>query len=175
MCPMARSAWHCALRITAAIKLLGLPGLRHVTKQFDCSPQLPAPSCQPSSNQVAIFSEINYQGDCQLLGDGSYPQSSYLGLVGDNNTKSILVGANLQAQLFTETNYAGRSEILRRNDSNLSDNLTASGTLSSIKVSARTPSAAAATLELSDTSILMNSISAVRYQFHSPLLGYPGG
>ena len=132
-----------ALRITdhRGNQTAGLPGLQHITKHYDCSPQQPPqPACQPALDEIAIFDEINYQGDCQILDSGNYPHGGYFGPVGDNNTSSILVGSSVQAELFTEINYQGRSEILRNNDANLSDNLTASGTLSSLKVSSRTSS-----------------------------------
>ncbi len=146
----------------------GLPGLTHITKQYDCLPQPTPPSCQPNSNQVAIFSGINYQDDCQILESGSYPDSSFFETIGDNGTTSVLVGSNVQIELFTEPNYQGRSEILRRDDSNLSDNLTASGTLSSIKISVQTTLAAPPTLELTNASIMKNSISVANTGFTAP-------
>jgi len=160
-----------ALRITdnRGNQTSGLPGLQHVIKHYDCSPELPpVPTCQPTSNQVAIFSDINYQGQCQILGNGSFPNSGYFSLVGEDNTRSVLVGANLQAQLFTEANYVGRSEILRGNDPNLSDNLTASGTLSSIKVSARTLLADVPTLDAPNVPLMNNMVLETNVEYTAP-------
>ena len=116
----------------------GLPGLQHVTKQYDCNPQPQPPACQPASNQVALFSEINYQGDCKILGTGNYPNATYFGTVGDDRTQSMLVGSSVQAQLFTEASYMGRTETLRANDANLGENPTSSDTLTSLKVGTHT-------------------------------------
>jgi hypothetical protein len=117
----------------------GLPGLQHVTKHYDCDPQLPPPpTCQPDADEIALFDEINYQGECQVLSSGSFPHAGYFSAVGDNNTYSVLVGSDVQAELFSEVNYQGRTEILQQNDANLSDNPTTSGTLSSLQVSTRT-------------------------------------
>jgi hypothetical protein len=115
----------------------GLPGLQHVIKHFDCLPQPPPPNCQPSANQVAIFTEIDYLGDCQILNIGNYANSTSFDPVGGNNTHSILVGSSVQAELFTGSNFSGRTEILQANDANLSDNPTGGGTLSSLRVSTR--------------------------------------
>ncbi|HBX68360.1 MAG TPA: hypothetical protein DEH25_02955 [Chloroflexi bacterium] len=116
----------------------GLPGLRHVTKHYDCNAQPIPNTCRPTSSQVALFSEINFQGVCQTLGLGDYASGSLFGPVGNDGTYSILVGSGVQAELFTDNNFTGRTETIRANDANLGENPTASGTLSSLKVSTRT-------------------------------------
>lgn len=123
----------------------GLPGLRHVTKQYDCPPQPPEPTCEPTSGEVAIFSEINYQGACQILSTGVYTNSSSFSNVGNNNTYAIMVGSTVQAELFTEENFAGRSEIIQADDSNLGENLVGNGTLSSLKINPQTATLATTT------------------------------
>lgn len=112
----------------------GLPGLRHVIKQYECPPQPPEPTCDPGSTAVAIFSEINYQGNCQILSTGIYTNSTYFSNVGNNNTYSLLVGSTVQAEIFTEDNFLGRNEILQADDPNLGENLVGSGSISSLRV-----------------------------------------
>jgi len=120
----------------------GLPGLTHFIKNFSCP--IPPPTCVPSANQVAIFSEKNYgmgmrdPGDCILLNIGNYSSPTYLGDVGDNNTVSIQVGSGVQATLFMDNNYQGRSETFITNDSNLQDNRIGNKTASSVKIQTRT-------------------------------------
>ncbi|MGD2156644.1 MAG: peptidoglycan DD-metalloendopeptidase family protein, partial [Anaerolineales bacterium] len=110
------------------------PGLRHFTKHYACNPVVLPPGCTPRSNEVALFSEVNYGGTCQILGEGSHRSGITLGAVGDNNTDSILIGDQVAATLFTEVNYSSRAESLTRSDANLNENLTGVNTLSSLKV-----------------------------------------
>ncbi len=121
----------------------GLPGLRHVTKQYECPPQPPGPTCAPTNTQVALFSQINYQGDCQILSTGVYTNSTFFGSVGNNNTRSIRVGSLVQAELFSDDNLSGRSETIRAHDSNLGENQVGSATTSSLRVNSRTVTLAA--------------------------------
>ncbi len=113
----------------------GLPGLRGVVKDYPCAP---TPACTPSADQVALFSEINYGGGCQLLGVGSYASGTAFGPAGDNNTASLLVGANVMATLYTAESFQGRRETLAGNDANLADNLIGTNSLSSMVVANRT-------------------------------------
>ena len=114
----------------------GLPGLRHVTKNYDCHPPTEPPACQPASDQIALFSEINYRGDCQTLGVGEYLDSTAFPEVGENNTRSLLVGPDVWVELFSEANFHGRSEIVLQDDPNLGENPVGNGTLSSLRVNA---------------------------------------
>ncbi|HIE58140.1 MAG TPA: M23 family metallopeptidase, partial [Anaerolineales bacterium] len=99
-----------------------LLGLRHVTKNHNCHPPTDPPACQPASNQIALFSEINYRGNCQTLDIGEYHDSTAFSTVGENNTRSILVGESVWANLFTEANFHGRGEIVLQDDANLGEN-----------------------------------------------------
>lgn len=112
----------------------GLPGLRHVLKDFACpSP----PSCEPAENQVAIFSNPDFSGECSLLGTGDHGPTS-LSIVGDNSTSSIKVGGGVWATLFANSNLTGRGETFFAGDRNLLDNLSGSEMLSSLQVASRT-------------------------------------
>ena len=137
----------------------GLPGLTHFIKNFTCPS--PPPTCVPSANQVALFSEKDYgtgmlqPGNCVLLGAGSYTTPSSLGNVGDDNTVSIQVGSNVQATLFMKNNLQGRAETFVANDSNLDDNRIGSKTTSSVLVQTRSTTSAKPTLvwPLADAAI----------------------
>jgi len=122
---------------------LGLPGLSHFTKDYSCTP--PPPACTPGDIQVALFTETDFMGDCLVFGIGNYPDSAYLGQLGNNNIESILVGSNVLATLFFNDNYAGRGDTFDHNDSSLSDNLLRDDQVSSFKVSARNQSPPAPT------------------------------
>ena len=112
----------------------GFPGLRGVVKEYDCPPP---PTCTPNADQVALFEEINYGGDCQILDTGIYLDPISFSSVGDNNTESILTGSNVMATIYTASNQQGRRETIARDDPNLSDNPTKENTLSSIIITSR--------------------------------------
>jgi murein DD-endopeptidase MepM/ murein hydrolase activator NlpD len=110
-----------------------LPGLRHFTKNFNC-PLPSSPACTPNNDQVALYAEPDFQGACATLGIGSYANAAALGNVSGDNTASIMVGANVQASLFSNDSYLGRAETLLTQDSNLSDNLVGANMVSSLIV-----------------------------------------
>jgi hypothetical protein len=110
----------------------GLPGLSHFIKDFSCDP-LP-PACQPSADQIAIFSTSDFWGDCTILRTGDYPGAGYFGSVDDNDIQSILVGENVLATLYDNENFNGRAETFPTNDANLAENLIGNDRTSSIKV-----------------------------------------
>jgi hypothetical protein len=122
-----------ALRLTdnQGNQTTGTPGLRHLVKKYTCPS---TPPCLPSANQVALFADLNFGGNCQILNIGSYPDSSFFNTVGDDQVESILVGQNVVANIFTETGYQGRRETLSANDANLSENRTRSNKLTSLIV-----------------------------------------
>ncbi len=115
----------------------GLPGLTHFINQSICPPPT---SCIPDNDQVALFSEPNYSGSCTLLGMGEYPTSSSLSPIGDDQVESILVGGNVLATLYSDSDYGGRGETFTSNDSNLNDNWIGANTTTSLVVKSRSTS-----------------------------------
>jgi hypothetical protein len=122
----------------------GLPGLTHFTKSFEC-PAAP-PACVPASNQVALFAGSDFQGQCIVLGAGSYTTAASLGALGENNTVSIQVGAQAQATLYLDTGLKARGETFIASDANLADNRIGSKSVSSVLVQTRGAAPAAPTL-----------------------------
>ncbi len=114
----------------------GLTGLIHFTKNFECP--IDQADCTPSDNQVALFSDRDYQGSCVVLNSGSYTTAAGFGVVGDNNVDSIKVGANVQATLFINANLANRGKSFFTSDSSLTDNLIGRNKASSMIVKLRT-------------------------------------
>ena len=118
------------IRDEAGNNALGSPGLRHFIKQFTCP--VPPPTCSPGNNQVALYADRDYSGDCVILGVGSYTSAS-LGPVGDNDAASIKIGSQVRATLFNDA-FQGRGETFTANDSSLEDNRIGSDMLSSLIV-----------------------------------------
>ncbi|TLN21555.1 M23 family metallopeptidase, partial [bacterium] len=117
---------------------------RTVTNRTFCIP--PPPACQPSANQVALYSGPNYSGACRLLGAGNYTSASAFYPVADNSLSSLLVGSNVQALLFEQDGLTERSETIAWNDPNLADNRLGDNMMSSLQVAARTLAIDAPTL-----------------------------
>ena len=113
----------------------GLPGLRHLVKQFDCG--VPLPACTPGPDQVALFSTTDFGGDCTLLGNGDHQGAAELGDLGSNNAASILTGDQVLATLYAKDDLSGRGETLTQNDSNLADNRIGADSVSAVRVRPR--------------------------------------
>ena len=112
----------------------GTPGMRRLVWQYEC-PQRTA-VCRPGTNQVAIYSEPDFQGDCIQLGTGTH-SSSVFGQVKDNDVESIQVGSGVWGTLFNGSQQ-GRGTTVWASDSNLSDNRIGSNFVSSLVVRSRT-------------------------------------
>ena len=113
---------------------LDLPGLRHVINAASCPSQPPA--CMPEYNEVALYSEPGFRGECQVFDTGEYSGSSSLREVGVKNTASIQVGSSVLATLYSEENYLQRNETFLSSDRNLSDNRIGDSQVASLKVMA---------------------------------------
>lgn len=117
-----------------------IAGLRTIINNAACNTQ-PAPTCNPSADQVALYTQKDYQGTCKLFGVGDYPSAAELGVIGDNNVESILVGANVRAILYDRTSsswdsttFPSRNEAFEANDPNLMDNRLSLNMASSMQV-----------------------------------------
>jgi len=104
-------------------------------KQYECPAEPPV--CTPSSNEVALYSDPGFQGKCQLLAVGDYPNMSELPKVSADQARSIQVGAAVTALLYPDANFAGAEEIFQDGDDNLGNNAIGSANAASVKVIAR--------------------------------------
>lgn len=154
-------------------------GNRHFTKNYDCSP--PPPSCNPDANQVALFVDANYSGQCVVKGIGQYSNPSSIGLPNDS-ISSVKVGGNVKAILCEHDNYQGTCETFTGDDANLTDNSIGNDRVSSAKVEPRAslPSppqllspANGSTFNEGDSITL--SWSATGNEYYGEISGGPGG
>lgn len=113
----------------------GYAGLTHVINQYNCEPTVPQPACTVEPDEVALFTNTNYQGTCQIYTIGNYPHAEDLGVLNGEIIRSLRTGAGVNLTLFSEENYTGRSESFYTSDRNLSDNLIANQKISSMKIS----------------------------------------
>ncbi|RMG91264.1 MAG: hypothetical protein D6706_18375, partial [Chloroflexi bacterium] len=90
-------------------------------------------NCNPGADQIALFVDGNYGGQCVVKGIGNYSNPGAIGLPNDS-ISSVKVGSNVQAILCRDDNYGGGCETFISNDSNLSDNSIGNDQVSSVKV-----------------------------------------
>lgn len=113
----------------------GMPGLTHITLAPVCSEV--REECTPATNQVALFSEKDYQGDCALLKAGSYLNPADYEPLDEDRLMSILIGSQVQATLYADTGLTGRAETLQKSDPSLGDNRIGKRAMSSLRVQTR--------------------------------------
>lgn len=92
--------------------------------------------CIPTADQVALFVDANYGGQCVVKGIGNYPNPAAIGLPNDS-ISSIKVGSNVQATLCEHDNYGGVCETFTGDDPYLGDNTIGDNRVSSVKVEPR--------------------------------------
>jgi hypothetical protein len=93
-------------------------------------------SCNPSADQVALYVDTDYRGQCVVKNLGSYVSPGAIGLPNDS-ISSVKVGSNVMLRLYEHDNYAGRASLFTGNDSNLGDNTIGNDSVSSMKVERR--------------------------------------
>jgi murein DD-endopeptidase MepM/ murein hydrolase activator NlpD len=112
-----------------------LMGETKLVKNYECPAQPPV--CVPANNEVALYSDPDFQGSCQLLKAGEYANLADLPLVGADKAQSIQVGSNVTALLYPEIDFAGVEEVFQDGDNNLGNNPIGSANAASAKVIAR--------------------------------------
>jgi hypothetical protein len=128
-------------------------GSREVANAWIIAPDaVPPPSCDPNADQVALFVDPDYGGQCVVKGVGEYLNPAAIGLPNDS-ISSLKVGGNVQATLCRDDNYGGGCETFTGDDSNLGDNSIGDNQASSVKVESRACSPGADQVALhADTS-----------------------
>lgn len=90
-------------------------------------------SCSPGTNQVALYVDSNYAGQCVVKGLGNYSNPGAIGLPNDS-ISSIKIGSGAKAVLCEHDNYGGTCETFTTSDSNLGDNAIGNDRVSSALV-----------------------------------------
>jgi spore coat protein U-like protein len=93
-------------------------------------------SCSPNADQIALFVDVNYSGQCVIKGVGTYTNPGAIGLPNDS-ISSIKVGGNVKATLCRDDNYGGGCETFTGDDSDLRGNSIGNDQVSSAKVETR--------------------------------------
>ena len=120
--------------------------VRQIIKNYNCganNPPPPSMMCEPSSNQIALYTDPDYRGACQRFDVSSTAYTSTkLGAIADNTVSSIQVGSGVQAILYDRSSDlnatpGGRIETFQNSDANLSDNRIGADTVSGLWVKSR--------------------------------------
>lgn len=106
-------------------------------RSFQVRPAQAEPSCNPNTDQVALFEHANYGGRCVVLGAGEYRDAGSMGFANDS-VSSIRVGSNVRAIVYEHANYGGRNETFTGDDTILTDNAVGNDSISSARVERRT-------------------------------------
>jgi hypothetical protein len=92
--------------------------------------------CTPNADQVALFVDGNFGGQCVVKGIGSYSNPAAIGLPNDA-ISSVRVGGNVRLTVYQHDNYAGNSSSFTGDDGNLGDNNIGNDSVSSARVESR--------------------------------------
>jgi hypothetical protein len=95
-------------------------GLTELTKTYSCP--LDPPVCTPAENQVALTSEIGFQGSCQLLDIGKFADLGALDTPMGDLVSSVQLGSGVSLLLYPDADYAGTMDFYQASDPNLDDN-----------------------------------------------------
>ncbi len=93
----------------------------------------PPPTCNPNADQIALFVDPNYGGQCVVKGVGDYPNPAAIGLPNDS-ISSLRVGSNVRAMLCRDDDYGGGCETFSGDDPDLGDNSIGDNQVSSVRV-----------------------------------------
>lgn len=118
-----------------------LQGTRLLEMAYDCTPPTPTPTitptpvvCYPDDNQVAIYPEANFTGNCVTLDKGDYAALEGINPLGNNKVESVKVGANLMVLAYDTLGFGGNRLVLMDSASDLAGQTGAVDWLKSFKV-----------------------------------------
>lgn len=96
----------------------------------------PTASCSPGPNEVALFVDSFFRGQCVVKGIGLYPHSEDIGLPNDS-ISSIKVGSQVKALLCQQADFRGTCQLFTSSVAQLSKEMIGHDNVSSVKVQPR--------------------------------------
>jgi murein DD-endopeptidase MepM/ murein hydrolase activator NlpD len=97
----------------------GLPGMITLRKQYACP--APPPLCEASDNQVAVFDQPDFGGDCRVLEIGDYSGPYLADTYPLSSIASIQVDDGVYLEMYENRNQADASYILTKSAMNLAE------------------------------------------------------
>lgn len=90
-------------------------------------------SCIPGPNQIALYSQAAFIGDCSVLGIGDYLDSSEIG-IGNDSVSSVRLGSGVQAMLCRHDGFGEPCERAEQDISHLRDHRLGDDAISSVRI-----------------------------------------
>jgi len=94
--------------------------------------------CIPGSNQVALYPENNYGGNCVTLGMGDYATLAGINPLDDEVIEAVTMGANVMLLAYPESNFGGEQRIFKDPVAEIAAETGTAGWIRSFKVVERT-------------------------------------
>ncbi len=116
-------------------------------------------SCEPNADQVGLFVDTNYGGQCVVKGIGDYANPSAIGLPNDA-ISSVKIGSNVIATLCKNDNFNDCMNF-DRTDANIGDDPIGDNQVSSVKVISRSNPPSAPTLSSPSNGTTINEGDAI--------------
>ncbi len=123
-----------------------MQGVRSLEMKYDCTPPTPTPTitptpviCTPGANQVAIYPNINFSGNCQTLDIGDYALLNSINPLGGDKVESITVGANVMVLAYNNVSFSGNRLVLLNSPSDISSQTGSLEWVKSFRVIERIP------------------------------------
>jgi hypothetical protein len=91
----------------------------HAAECYPCPAEPPV--CKPAADEVALYAGTDFQGACQVLNMGDYPDMDQFDKVKSDQAMSIQVGANVTAALYPDNEFSGQQEIFQNCDNDLTN------------------------------------------------------
>ena len=122
--------------LTSDVSNLSNNAIGYGTSSARVQPRPTTPICTTNADQVTLYSGTNYSGNCKTLNVGDYGDPGLFAPVGNDDTRSVRIGSNIQLMLYPNATFDGTPTTLTNDDRDLADNPISYGT-SSARVQVR--------------------------------------
>ena len=142
--------------------IAGLPFLFNFNDQMSSIKVVWKP-CSANNDQIIVYADANYQGECQVFDINDYPDFEASNLFRNDTISSIVVGSNVVVDYYDNTNFITPLGHSFNSIANLSD-IGLNDRISSLKVSHRSDVSLAIT---PPSAAYSNGPIEVTYQFNN--------
>ena len=129
---------HLIRRLRPMYVFVGLVMLLALLAGIQAQRAQSATACLPGPDQVALFTGINYAGECVLKEPGRYPTALSIGLP-DDSISSLKVGTDVHVVLYRDADYGGRKEMFVGDEPDLQSHWIGNDQVTALRVSDVSP------------------------------------